>query len=342
MTLKAQASDLHLSAGIRPIIRRYGALVPLVFRPMDDSELRAVVYASMTDAQVAQFEADSDIDFSYLLHNRSQFRVNVFIERRSICAMFRAIPLVVPTLDSLEMPPIIRELALRPRGLVLVTGPSGSGKSTTLAAMIHEINISQRKHIITLEDPIEYMHSNEMSEIHQREIGIDTPTFSSGLRHVLRQDPDVVLIGEMRDLESIDTALTAAETGHLVLATLHTNSAAKTMDRIIHAFPAHQHDQIRLQLASTLEGIITQTLLPTADGNGRVCVQEILLALPAVRNLIRENKNHQISSAMQSGSRTGMQTFDQSLQRLVESGKLRREDALAASGNPEGLTNPGY
>jgi len=335
MMSENKSSDLHLAVGSPPLMRIHGELTPMPFQVLQPAILQPLVYGILTDIQITAFERHWELDFSYSLPGVSRFRVNVHKQRGSVGAVFRAIPSETPTLDKLRMPPIIRELTLRPRGLVLVTGPTGSGKSTTLAAMIDEINRTMRTHIVTVEDPIEFIHNNKMSVITQREVGSDTESFATALRHVLRQDPDVILIGEMRDLETITAALTAAETGHLVFATLHTTSAAQSIDRIVDVFPAHQQDQVRTQLANVLEGIVTQTLLQSLDGKSRVCAQEILIATSAIRTLIRDNKVHQMPSVMQSGGKYGMQTLDQCLRMLVLEKKTTLDEAIAKSSNSD-------
>ncbi|MBE9565234.1 MAG: type IV pilus twitching motility protein PilT, partial [Proteobacteria bacterium] len=279
-------------------------------------------------------EETHELDFAYSIAGLSRFRVNVHRQRGTIGAVFRAVPVDPPSLEGLGMPDVLKTFCAKPRGLVLVTGPTGSGKSTTLAAMIREINVTRRRHIVTVEDPIEFLHRNEKSIIIQREVGSDTKSFTAALRHVLRQDPDVILIGEMRDLETIGAALTAAETGHLVLATLHTTSAAQTVDRIVDVFPPHQQEQVRVQLSTVLEGIVCQTLLPFADGKGRTCAQEILIATSAIRNLIREGKTHQMPSVLQSSAAEGMQTLDQALKVLVKSSKVTPQVAMSLASNP--------
>jgi twitching motility protein PilT len=328
------ASDLHLSANAVPTMRIDGELVPVVDKKLQAKEVYDLVYAILTDEQIAEFEQGWELDLAYSVPTLSRFRVNVHRQRGSLGAVFRSVPIDPPTLDALNMPKVLKRLVAKPRGLVLVTGPTGSGKSTTLAAMIREVNVARRCHIVTIEDPIEFLHRNERSIIIQREVGSDTKSFAAALRHVLRQDPDVILIGEMRDLETISTAVTAAETGHLVLATLHTTSAAQTIDRIVDVFPPHQQEQIRVQLSTVLEGVISQTLLPLSDGKGRICAQEIMVASSAVRNLIREGKSHQIQSVIQSGGAEGMQTLDQALKDLVLSAKVTPQVALAAASNP--------
>jgi twitching motility protein PilT len=329
------ASDLHLSVGTPPTLRTDGDLMPLNAEKLTPTRMNELIYTVLTDDQISQFEETWELDFAYSVRGLSRFRVNVHRQRGTIGSVFRAVPVDPPSLDGLGMPEVLRTFCLRPRGLVLVTGPTGSGKSTTLAAMIREINVSRRRHIVTIEDPIEFLHRNEKSIIIQREVGSDTQGFSVALRHVLRQDPDVILIGEMRDLETIGAALTAAETGHLVLATLHTTSAAQTVDRIVDVFPPHQQEQVRVQLSTVLEGIICQTLLPLADGKGRTCAQEILVASDAIRNLIREAKTHQMPSVLQSGGAEGMQTLDQALKALVQQGKVIPQAAMAVASNPE-------
>jgi len=333
--MERRGSDLHLCVGSPPVIRVDGDLEPLTYCELTPTKLQELIYAILTDERIIEFENTHELDFAYSVAGLSRFRVNVHKQRGSVGAVLRAIPMRPPTLDQLKMPPVLTGLTTRPRGLILVTGPTGSGKSTTLAAVINEVNQTRRCHIVTIEDPIEFLHRNKRSIIIQREVGADTKSFTAALRHVLRQDPDVILIGEMRDLETIAAAVTAAETGHLVLATLHTTSAAQTVDRIIDVFPPHQQEQIRLQLSTVLESIICQTLLPRADGIGRACAQEILIATPAIRNLIRESKTHQMTSILQSGGQFGMQTLDQSLKSLVLSKQVKAETAAAVAATPE-------
>jgi len=335
MMSENKASDLHLTVGSPPLMRVHGELTPMPFAVLKSETLQPLIYSILTDIQITRFERQRELDFSYTTPDNTRFRVNGHRQRGSVGAVFRMIPSETPTLEKLRMPPIVRELTLRPRGLVLVTGPTGSGKSTTLAAMIDEINRTMRTHIVTVEDPIEFLHNNKMSVITQREVGSDTEGFATALRHVLRQDPDVILIGEMRDLETIAAALTAAETGHLVFATLHTTSAAQSIDRIVDVFPAHQQDQVRTQLANVLEGILTQTLLRTIDGKGRVCAQEILIGTSAIHTLIRDNKVHQMPSIMQASGKYGMQTLDQCLRTLVLEKRVTIDEAIAKSSNPE-------
>lgn len=329
------SSDLHLAVGSPPIMRVHGDLLPMPFPVLTPSSVQQMVYAILTDIQITEFERKKELDFAYSIPKMSRFRVNVHRQRGSVGAVLRTIPDETPTLENLKMPAVLREMTTRPRGLVLVTGPTGSGKSTTLAAMTDEINRTRHAHIITIEDPIEFLHANKLSVVTQREVGSDTESFAVALRHVLRQDPDVILIGEMRDLETISAAITAAETGHLVFATLHTTSAAQTIERIIDVFPPHQQEQIRGMLSNTLEAIFTQTLLLNIDGKGRSCAQEILVCTPAIRNLIREGKVHQMTSVMQASARHGMQTLDTALKQLVLSRKVSLDEAILKSSNPD-------
>lgn len=330
-----KASDLHLTAASQPIMRVNGDLVRMPYPILKPQHILDIIYSIITDDQMSEYERHHELDFAYSIPGISRFRVNVYRQRGSVGSVFRVIPTDIPTLDKLKMPDVVKELTNRPRGLVLVTGPTGSGKSTTLAAMINEINTTRAVHIMTMEDPIEFLHSHKMGEVNQREIGSDTESFTKALKHVLRQDPDVILIGEMRDLETIAAAVTAAETGHLVFGTLHTTSASQTIDRIIDVFPPHQQEQVRSQLAIVLEGILTQTLLPNINGKGRSCAQEILIATPAVRNLIREGKAHQITSVMQASAKYGMQTLDSALLTLVKEQKVTLEEALLKASNIE-------
>ena len=332
----ARASDVHLTEGAPALMRVDGALigVPGHPEPLDRAWLSAAVASVMSPEQRAMFEAENEVDLAYAVPGTGRFRVNIFRQLGKLAGAFRLIPTAVLTLDSLGMPPVVRELALKPRGLVLVTGPTGSGKSTTLAAMVDIINRELPVHIITIEDPIEYLHTSRRALIHQREIGSDTASFHEALRRILRQDPDVILVGELRDQESISVALTAAETGHLVLGTLHTQGAAKSVDRIIDTFPARQQDQIRSQLGDTLQGVISQSLLPKAYGGGRVPATEILVHTPAVANLIREGQVEQLYSAMQAGVSLGMHTLDMSLRDLVATGKVTKQVALQYAVDP--------
>jgi len=332
------ASDIHLKVGNHPILRIHGRLERATDLPvLDSAAARRLIESMMTEEQRAVFRERLELDFAYSLPRVSRFRVNVYLQRGSIGAAIRAIPVGVPAIDDLGLPEVVRRFCALPRGLVLVTGPTGSGKSTTLAAMINHINQTRAEHIVTIEDPIEYLHRDQQSVINQREVGMDTLSFADALRHVLRQDPDVILIGEMRDLETIATAVTAAETGHLVFATLHTQSAPATVDRIIDVFPAHQQAQIRTQLAAVLEGVLSQTLVPRADGRGRVAAVEVMVATGAIRNLIREGKTHQIPSLIQGGGREGMQTLNQALRQLVDRRLITYEDAVSRSSHEREL-----
>ncbi len=333
--MDTRGSDLHLAVGSPPMVRVDGELRPLPFPNMSPRAIQTMCYALLTDVQITTFERHWELDFAYSLPGVSRFRVNYHRQRGSMGAVFRTIPMEIPTLDKLNLPLVVREFTNRPRGLVLVTGPTGSGKSTTLAAMVEEINRTQRTHIVTIEDPVEFLFSNKLSVITQREVGSDTEGFGTALRHVLRQDPDVILVGEMRDLETIATAVSAAETGHLVFATLHTTSAAQTVERIIDVFPPHQQEQIRSQLSNVLEGIVCQTLLPNLDGRGRSCAQEILVCTAAIRTLIRDGKAHQITSVIQASAKYGMQTLDQALKTLVLNRKVSLEEAVKKASNPE-------
>ncbi len=338
MVLDVEGSDLHLTAGSHPVIRVHGDLMRLTeFPVMEPTELRQLIYSILSQKQRETFEAELELDASYSLTGRGRFRVNVFQQRDAIGAVMRAIPFEIVPFDLLGLPAVVADFADLPRGLVLVTGPTGSGKSTTLASLIDIINTTKPVHIMTVEDPIEFLHRHKMGLVNQREVGEDTLGFASALKHVLRQDPDVILVGEMRDLETIQTALTAAETGHLVFGTLHTQDAPQSVDRIIDVFPSHQQEQVRVQLASTLQGVVTQQLVPRLDGAGRVVAAEVLVATPAVRNLVREGKTHQIYSAMQAGGRYGMQTMDQTLAAMVQSGAVTRDAALARCANPDDL-----
>jgi len=324
--LELGASDLHLTSGAPPTIRKDGLLVPLEGTAvLNPPELQRVLYGSITQAQRERFERELELDFSYSLPGRARFRGNLYRQRDAIGAAFRLIPFEIKSLQDLGMPPVVSEFAQFPRGFVLVTGPTGSGKSTTLAALVDLANRTRHDHIMTVEDPIEFLHRHKSCLVNQREVGEDTQSFAQALKHVLRQDPDIILVGEMRDLETIQVALTAAETGHLVFATLHTQDAAQTVDRIIDVFPPHQQQQVRQQLAGALQGVVCQTLCRTSSGVGRVVASEVLTVTPAVRNLIREGKTHQIYSVMQAGGTHGMQTLDQSLAQLVKAGRISYE-----------------
>ena len=332
------ASDLHLTTNVAPQIRIDGKLEALDHPPLTPSETKKLVYSILTDKQKQRLEEDLELDFSFGLKGLARFRANVFHQRGAIGAAFRQIPYEILGFRELGLPPIVEKLCGKPRGLVLVTGPTGSGKSTTLAAMIDKINRERREHIVTIEDPVEFLHSHQSCIVNQRELNADTHSFSNALRSVLRQDPDVVLIGEMRDHETVEAALRIAETGHLTFATLHTNSAAQTINRIIDIFPAHQQGQIRVQLSFVLEGILCQSLLPRASGVGRVMAMEALIPNSAIRNLIREDKIHQVYGMMQTGqSVNGMQTFNQSLARLYFKRQITLKAALNRSSMPDEL-----
>jgi twitching motility protein PilT len=334
--VEKRASDLHLAVGSHPAIRVRGAIELLPETPaLDPEQMRVLLYGILTTEQQKRFELDRQIDLTYAVPGVARFRLNVFMEREVMGAAFRVVPHELKTLEELNLPDSLADLTMQPRGLVVVTGPTGSGKSTTLAAMIDEINRTRNDHIITIEDPIEFVHRHKRCIVHQREIGNDASGFASALRAALRQDPDVILVGEMRDLETIATALTAAETGHLVFGTLHTQSASSTIDRIIDVFPGEQQQQIRAQIAGALQGVVTQALLPTADGQSRVAALEILVPDDAIRNLIRQSKVEQIYSYMQTGSRSGMQTLEQSLADLVTRRVVSIDEALARSSRRE-------
>ena len=331
-------SDLHLTVGVHPGVRVQGDIKPLTeFPVMTGSEIRRMIYAILTQKQRERFENDLELDTSHSIPGIGRFRVNVFLQRDSVGAVMRIIPFEIVPLQQLGLPPSVSQFAELPRGLVLVTGPTGSGKSTTLASLVDIINSTKACHIMTVEDPIEFLHNHKAAVVNQREVGEDTHSFASALKHVLRQDPDVILVGEMRDLETISTALTAAETGHLVFATLHTQDAPQAVDRVIDVFPAHQQQQVRVQLAASLQGIVTQQLVPMGQGRGRKVAAEVLVATPAVRNLIREGKTHQIYSAMQAGGKYGMQTMDQSLADLVKAKQIPMDIALERCANADDL-----
>jgi twitching motility protein PilT len=333
--IERDASDLHVTAGEKPKMRIDGEIqsskLDFVMTPKDTMQL---AYSVLTENQKKRFEMDDELDFSFGIQNLARFRGNCFKQRGCVSMVIRQIPFSIKTFDDLKLPDVIRKMAERPRGLVLVTGPTGSGKSTTLAAMIDKINKERKGHIITVEDPIEFIHRHQGCIVNQREVGTDTKSFQASLKYALRQDPDVILIGEMRDLDTIQAALTISETGHLAFATLHTNSAAEAINRIIDVFPSHQQSQVRAQLAFVLEGIITQTLLPKAKGRGRAMAAEILVVTPAVRALIRDDKIHQIYSTMQSGKKYGMQTMNDALYNLYMSREVAEEECLRASHDP--------
>src|SRR3954451_4800335 len=336
-TMREGASDLHLTAGSPPLIRIRGQLRTLDTPKLTPQAVREIAHSILTDDQRKWLENDWQIDFAYSLPGAARFRVNAYFQRASIGAAFRLIPSDMPRLDSLGLPPVLRDFTRKPRGFVLVTGPTGSGKSTTLAAMLDVINEERHEHILTIEDPIEFLHKHKSCIVNQRELGADAKSFGMGLKAALRQDPDVILVGEMRDLETISTALTAAETGPLVFATLHTQDTAQTVDRIVDVFPPEQQQQVRVQLSVALQGIVTQQLLPTADGRSRVAAAEVLVPTAAVRNLIREGKTHQIYSAVQTGGSAGMQTMDAALAELARQNKITRQLAEQRASNPEEL-----
>jgi twitching motility protein PilT len=334
------ASDLHITTGSPPQLRIDGKLVPLKTAPLSPVETKQLCYSILTDAQKHKFEEESELDLSFGVKGLSRFRANVFMQRGAVAGAFRTIPFKILTFSELGLPPIVTELARKPRGLVLVTGPTGSGKSTTLASIIDKINTDRHEHIITIEDPIEYLHPHKNCIVNQREVGADTQSFKKALKYILRQDPDVVLVGEMRDLETIEAALVISETGHLAFATLHTNSCVQTINRILDVFPPYQQPQVRAQLSFVLEGVMTQNLLPRATGPGRVLAIEIMVPNPAIRNLIREDKVHQVYSQMQVGqSKFGMQTFNQSLAQIFFKRLITMEEALGRSSDPEELKN---
>lgn len=329
------ASDLHFTVGERPKIRIDGDLRNASYtQPLAPKDTLALAYSILTESQKKRFETEDELDFSFGVQNLSRFRGNVYKQRNCVAMAIRQIPYEINSIAQLGLPPVINKFAERPRGLVLVTGPTGSGKSTTLAALVDKINRERKQHIITVEDPIEFVHRHKNCVVNQREVGADTKSFAAALKYALRQDPDVILVGEMRDLETISAALTIAETGHLVLATLHTNSAAESINRVIDAFPAHQQSQVRAQLSFVLEGVVTQTLLPKAQGKGRVAAAEIMVCTPAIRAVIRDEKVHQIYSLMQAGKKHGMQTMNDSLQSLYMKGEVTLEEALKRSGDP--------
>jgi twitching motility protein PilT len=334
-SVKNKASDLHLSAGLPPMIRVHGDIRRINVPALNNQEVRAMVYDIMSDSQRKQYEAQLEVDFSFELRDVARFRVNAFNQERGAGAVFRTIPSVVLTLEQLEAPKIFKDIADTPRGIVVVTGPTGSGKSTTLAAMVDYVNEKEYGHILTIEDPIEFVHKSKKCLVNQREVGPHTHGFAEALRSALREDPDVILVGEMRDLETIRLALTAAETGHLVFGTLHTSSAAKTVDRIVDVFPAAEKEMVRSMLSESLRSVISQTLLKRKDGSGRVAVHEIMLGTPAIRNLIRENKVAQMYSSIQTGQSLGMQTLDQAMVELVRRNVIDSADARAVAVNKD-------
>jgi twitching motility protein PilT len=335
---EARGSDLHITTSSPPQIRVDGHLRPLDYEPLTAADTKQLAYSVLTDAQKHRFEEDLELDFSFGIKGLSRFRANLFNQRGAVAAVFRAIPYEIKSFEALGLPPVVSKLCDKPRGLILVTGPTGSGKSTTLAAMLDKVNNERHEHMLTIEDPIEFLHPHKKCLVNQREVHADTHSFANSLRAALRQDPDVVLIGELRDLETVESALRIAETGHLTFGTLHTNSAFSTINRVIDVFPAHQQAQIRAQLSLVLEGILCQSLLPKAGGQGRVMAMEILVPNAAIRNLIREDKVHQIYSMMQTGQeKYGMQTFNQSLATLYFQKHITLEAALQRSSNPDEL-----
>jgi twitching motility protein PilT len=333
--VKNKASDLHLSSGLPPMLRVHGDIRRINLPPLEHKNVHEMVYDIMSDAQRKQYEENLECDFSFELPNLARFRVNAFVQQRGAGAVFRTIPSKVLTLEDLNCPPIFKEISMNPRGIVLVTGPTGSGKSTTLAAMLNFVNENEYGHILSIEEPIEFVHESKKCLVNQREVGPHTLSFANALRSALREDPDYILVGEMRDLETIRLALTGAETGHLVFATLHTSSAAKTIDRVIDVFPAAEKDMVRAMLSESLRAVISQTLLKTKDGTGRVAAYEIMIGTPAIRNLIRENKVAQMYSSIQTGQGLGMQTLDQHLQDLVRRGVVSMEEARSRAANKD-------
>ncbi len=331
------ASDLHLSVGVPPVVRVDGHLEALDYPPLEPIGIREMVYSILSQDQRQKLETDWELDLAYSLFGVARFRVNAFFQRGALAAAFRMVPIEIRSIDELGLPKVLHSFCHKPRGFVLVTGPTGSGKSTTLAAVIDEINQTRSNHIVTIEDPIEFLHMHKRCVVNQRELGTDTKSFPAALRAALRQDPDVVLIGEMRDIETMQIALTAAETGHLVFATLHTQDCPQSIDRIIDVFPPHQQEQIRVQIAATLEGIVSQQLLPKVGSKGRVAACEVLIPTPATRNLIREGKTHQLYTVMQTGSQQGMQTMNAALAEHVKRGRISKDNAMRRTVAPEEL-----
>jgi len=334
------ASDLHITTGSPPQLRVDGELVPLKMAPLSAVETKQICYSVLTDAQKAKFEEDNELDLSFGVKQLARFRANVYMQRGAVAGAFRTIPFKILTFQELGLPPVVSELSKKPRGLVLVTGPTGSGKSTTLASVIDKINTDRHEHIMTIEDPIEYLHPHKNCLVNQREVGADTRSFKTALKYILRQDPDVVLVGEMRDLETIEAALVIAETGHICFGTLHTNSCVQTINRILDVFPPFQQPQVRAQLSFVIEGVMSQALIPRAGQGGRTLALEVMVPNAAIRNLIREDKVHQIYSSMQVGqAKYGMQTFNQSLASLVVKRLITQEEAFGRSSDPEELRN---
>ncbi|MCC6542969.1 MAG: type IV pilus twitching motility protein PilT [Nitrospirae bacterium] len=338
LTIQRGGSDLHITTGSPPQMRVNGRLTPVGNNELTASDTKQMCYSILTESQKHRFEEENELDLSFGIKGLSRFRANIFVQRGAVAAAIRSIPFHIRSFEELGLPQVIKDLVRKPRGLILVTGPTGSGKSTTLATMIDMINAEREEHIVTIEDPIEFIHAHKKCVVNQREVHADTKSFKNALKYILRQDPDIVLIGEMRDLETIEAALTISETGHLTFATLHTNSCAQTMNRIIDVFPPHQQPQIRAQLSFVLEGVISQQLLPKKGGMGRALCLEVMVPNPAIRNLIREDKVHQIYSIMQTGqNKYGMQTMNQSLNDLFLRGVITKDDALGRSNLPEEL-----
>jgi len=335
LTIEKKASDLHLTENTPPILRIDGKLILTKFSALKREDTKRLIYSMLTDIQKEMFERDKELDLSLALPDMDRFRVNVHIQRGSVEAAFRRIPNYVPTMEELGLPKVVADLARKPNGLVVVTGPTGVGKTTTLASMIELINNERQELIVCIEDPVEFVHTNKKSIIKQREVHADTKSFADALRHCLRQDPDIIVVGEMRDLETISTTLTAAETGHLVLATLHTPDAPQTIERIIDVFPPYQQQQVKLQLADCLQGVVSQLLLPRISGQGRVLATEILVATPGIRNLVREQEIEQIPTMIQTGSQYGMKTMDKSLKELYQAGVISQDVAKNKLKNPE-------
>ena len=341
LAFQQRASDIHLTERTPPVLRIHGDLIPTAMAPLTRADTKRLIYSLLTDRQKAQFERDLELDISIDVQGLGRFRINVHTQRGSVEAAFRLVPLLVRSLEELGLPSVVGELARKPNGLVLVTGPTGVGKTTTLAAMVDQINHERRHHVIVVEDPIEYVHTNYLSIIKQREVYSDTKSFANALVRALRQDPNVIVVGEMRDLETISTALTAAETGHLVLATLHTPDAAQTIDRILDVFPPHRQEEVKVQLADCLQGVVSQQLLPRADGPGRVLSCEIMIATPALRNVIREHATEQVPTLLQTGAAHGMCTMDASLKSLCDRRIISYETALSRMKHPNEFRLPG-
>ena len=335
--IEHNASDLHLAVGVSPQLRIDGELFPMDSKPLTPDVTKNLAYSILTERQIKEFEGEKELDMSFGIKGLSRFRVNLYLDRGSVTVAIRTIPYEIPTFEELGLPKAVREMAERPQGLVLVCGPTGSGKSTTLAALIDKINVERRCHVVTIEDPIEYLHTHKSCIVNQREVYVDTHSFTASLKHILRQDPDVIMIGEMRDLETMEAALTVAETGHLVFATLHSNDATQSITRVVDVFPAHRQLQVRMQLSFVLEGIIVQKLLPKKNQNGRALALEIMVPTPGIRSLIREEKLQQVYSAISTGGALGMQTMNQGLHNLYKSNQISYEQALESSMNQDDL-----